>query len=330
MEDLTGEWGHRLNSIYKEIGKLQGLSFFETDFKVRNRQFYKQESISVLENDDIEVPLTDVFSLRLSEDICKKMLIYECMEEQKDQFCSNILRGKLKINHQNITFRQNQIWENAEFKKGNLSEYDLPTPEQVPELMQELKDYWNEKIKIDTLIKAGLLVYQFLTITPYEENNEIWISILLNYYLRQQGIGSDYYVPYAKYFVNWDEECRMAMRQVRENGDYSKWIHLFLEILEKAVVKTNHVIMQLEQIHKNTLASIKNEKQRLLLQEVSAFMEENPVFVIHDIEQEFHTAYNTAAKSVAILQKHDLVREISNKQRYRIYCYERYLKEIIK
>lgn len=37
-----------------------------------------------------------------------------------------------------------------------------------------------------------------------------------------------------------------------------------------------------------------------------------PVFVIHDIEQEFHTAYNTAAKSVAIL--HDLVREIPNRQ----------------
>ena len=88
--------------------------------------------------------------------------------------------------------------------------------------------------------------------------------------------------------------------------------------------------MQLEQIHKNTLASIENEKQKSLLQEVSAFMEENPVFVIHDIEREFHTAYNTAAKSVAILEKHDLVKEISNKQRYRVYCYEQYLKEIIK
>ncbi len=54
------------------------------------------------------------------------------------------------------------------------------------------------------------------------------------------------------------------------------------------------------------------------------------VFVIHDIEQEFQIAYNTAAKSVAILEKHDLVKKISNKQRYRVYCYEHYLKEIIK
>lgn len=57
---------------------------------------------------------------------------------------------------------------------------------------------------------------------------------------------------------------------------------------------------------------------------------ENCRGLVHDIEQEFHTAYNTVAKSVAILERNDLVREISSKQRYRVYCYEQYLKEIMK
>ncbi len=327
---LTDEWGHRLKFIYKEIGKMQGLGFYETDFKARNRQFYKQESISVLENNGVGVQLTDVFSLRLSENICKKMVLYEYMEEQKDRICGNILRGKMKINHQNVVLRQNQIWENAKFKKVSLLEYNPPTPKQVPELMRDLETYWNETIKIDTVIKAGLLTYQFLTIMPYAEDNEIWISILLNYYLRQQGMGSNFYIPFARYLAEQDAERKMAMCQVRESGDYGKWIRFFIHVLKMAVTKTNQAIMKLEQIHKNTLASIENEKQKSLLQEVSVFMEENPIFAIHDIEQEFHTAYNTAAKSVAILEKHDLVREISNKQRYRVYCYEHYLKEIIK
>lgn len=88
--------------------------------------------------------------------------------------------------------------------------------------------------------------------------------------------------------------------------------------------------MQLERIHKNTLESIEKEKQKSLLHEISAFMEENPVFVIHDIEREFHTAYNTAAKSVAILEKHGIIKEISNKQRYRVYCYDNLIREILK
>ncbi len=327
---LTEEWGHRLKFIYREIGKMQGLGFYETDFKARNRQLYKQESISVLENNGIGVQLTDIFSTRLSEDVCRKMDLYECMEEYKDHICDNILRGKVKLKHQNAAFRKNQIWENEKFKKVSLLEYNLPAPEQVLELMRDLEIYWNKTIKIDPIIKAGLLAYQFLTIMPYEEDNEIWISILLNFFLRQQGMASDYYIPFARYFVEQDVERKTAMRQVRESGNYDIWIRFFIYIVEMAIYKTNQVIMQLDQIYKNTLVTVETEKQKSLLQEISAFMEANPVFIIHDIEQEFHTAYNTAAKAVAILEKNDLVKEISNKQRYRVYCYERYIREILK
>lgn len=64
---------------------MQGLSFYETNFKTKNIQFYKQESISVLENNEIEVQLTDVFSLRLTDDVSEKMDLYECVEKQKDR-----------------------------------------------------------------------------------------------------------------------------------------------------------------------------------------------------------------------------------------------------
>lgn len=327
---LTDEWGNRQKHFYKEIGRMQGLSFYENNFKTKNIQFCKQESISVLENNETEVQLTDVFSLRLTDDVSAKMGLYECLEEQKDRICNDIFSGNIKIKHENVAFRQNQIWGNTKFKKVSFLEYNPPIPEKVPELMKELEIYWNEEIKEEPVIKAGLFTYQFLTIMPYEEDNEIWISILLNSFFKKQGMGSNYYIPFARYFAEQDAERKLAMRQVRESGDYSKWISFFIHAVEMAVTKTNQAIMQLEQIHKNTLSSIENEKQKSLLQEISAFMEENPVFVIHDIEQEFHTAYNTAAKLVAILEKHDLIKEISNKQRYRVYCYERYIREILR
>ena len=327
---LTDEWDNRLKHFYKEIGRMQGLSFYETNFKTKNIQFYKQESISVLENNEIEVQLTDVFSLRLTDDVSEKMDLYECVEKQKDRICNDIFSGNIKIKHENVAFRQNQIWGNAKFKKVSFLEYNPPKPEKVPELMKELEIYWNEEIKEEPVIKAGLFTYQFLTIIPYEEDNEIWISILLNSFFRKQGMGSNYYIPFARYFAEQDVERKVAMRHTRESGDYAIWVRFFIHVVEMAVAKMNQAIMQLEQIHKDTLASIEKEKQKILLQDVSAFMEENPIFVIQDIEREFHTAYNTAAKSVAILEKHGVIKEVSNKQRYRVYCYEQYLKEIIK
>lgn len=60
-------------------------------------------------------------------------------------------------------------------------------------------------------------------------------------------MGSDYYIPFARYFVEQDAERKSAMRQVRESGDYSKWISFFIRVVEMAVAKTNKAIMQLEQ-----------------------------------------------------------------------------------
>lgn len=327
---ITDEWGSRLKNLYKEIGRMQGLSFYETNFKTKNIQLCKQESISVLENNEIEVQLTDVFSLRLTDDVSARIDLYECLEKQKDRICNEIFSGNIKMKHENIAFRQKQIWGNAKFKKISFLEYNPPIPEKVPELMKELELYWNEETKADPVIKASLFTYQFLTIMPYEKDNEIWISVLLNSFFKKQGMGSDYYIPFARYFAEQDAEGKTAMRRTRESGDYAIWIHFFIHVVEMAITKTNQVIMQLERIHKDTLNSIKKEKQISLLQEISAFMEENPVFVIQDIEREFHTAYNTAAKSVAILEKHGVIKEISNKQRYRVYCYEKLIREILK
>ena len=109
--------------------------------------------------------------------------------------------------------------------------------------MKELEIYWNEEIKEEPVIKAGLFTYQFLTIMPYEEDNEIWISILLNSFFRKQGMGSNYYIPFARYFAEQDAERKMAMRHTRESGDYAIWVRFFIHVVEMAVArKTKNII----------------------------------------------------------------------------------------
>lgn len=143
-------------------------------------------------------------------------------------------------------------------------------------------------------------------------------------------MGTGYYVPFARYLSEQDTERKYIMQQVRETGDYDVWIRFFLKILELAYMRTNQMLMQLEQIHKDTVCAISGEKQKAFLHDVIIFIEDNPIFGIGDIEKELHASYNTAAKSVAILENHGLVREMSHKQRYRIYSYEKYLQEILK
>lgn len=328
---ITNESGNRLGSIYKEIGMQQGLAFHEDNFNGKNRQFYKQEIISFLGNQDEQITLADIFSNQMSEKIWKWLSFYDCMENGNSLTIQNILLGKVQEKNQKFLFRKKQIWEETRIKRGSLGGDNPPAPERISELMLDLYNYKrSEDKKIDIIIKAGFICYQFLTIMPYEENNEVWVSILLNSFFREQGIGTGYYIPFARYFLEQQDERKRVMGQVRENCNYGVWIQFYLKILEKSYMRANQMVIQLEQIKKDAYSAISEEKTKMLLQDAIVFMEDNPVFVIGDIEKNLHTAYNTAAKSVGILEKHGLVREISNKQRYRIYAYEKYIQEILK
>lgn len=327
---LTDELSSNLNRIYKELGILQGLSFYENNLKRKNGQFYKQEIIAVFESKGVEVGLIEVFSNQMTKEISRRKSFYECIEGCEAITLKEILLGKVRVNNQSFEFRNHQIWEEEKRKEVSLHKYNPPAPKYISKLMTDLEHYVSESSGGEIMIQACLLCYQFLTILPYEEDNEIWMSILLNRFFQEQGMETHYYIPFARYLLGQDGERKRVMRQVREAGDYSVWVRFFVPIIEKAIRRTNQMIMQLEQICKDTLSSIDSERQKLLLQNILVFMEENPIFVIGDIEKNFHTAYNTAAKSVTILEKHGLIREISHKQRYRVYCYEQYIKEILK
>lgn len=327
---LTDGLSSNLRRIYKEIGRLQGLSFYENNLKRKNGQFYKQEIIAVLESKGVEVGLIEVFSNQMTKEISRRKCFYECIEECEDITLKTILLGKVRVKNQSFEFRNHQIWKETKMKEVSLYEYNPPAPKYISKLMEDLEHYVNENTGSEVIIQACLLCYQFLTIMPYEEDNEIWMSILLNLFFQEQGMETHYYIPFARYLLEQNGEWKRVMRQVREEGDYRVWVQFFVPVIEKAISRTNQMIMQLENICKDTLSSIDNERQKLLLQNILVFMEENPIFVISDIEKNFHTAYNTAAKSVVTLEKHGLIREISHKQRYRVYCYDRYIQEILK
>lgn len=324
-----------VKAIYQEIGKQQGFCFFEKEFRQkdlsrRNDLFYRQEIAALLGISDGKVELTDIFSDQPISGIRKRLPLYEYLAQDGGAGGPKILSGRVQVGKRRYPFRNTQIWEEEKVKRISLREHNPPAPERIAELMKELEGYRAKEDHKETMVTAGLLCYQFLTIMPYQEDNEIWASLLLNCFLREKGVDLEYYIPFGRYFFQQPKERKEVMKQVRESGDYSHWIRFYLELADKAFEHTNSTVMRLEQLRRDALSSILKEKQKELLKNIILYMEENPMFIISDIEKKFDIAYNTAAKMVSILEKHGLVKEISKKQRYRIYCYEKYVEEILK
>lgn len=330
VEIALDEGNDSLKRIYQEIGKMQGLGFYEGNYAGKNRKLYQQEAASALECGGLKIKLEDKFSNQPLNEIKGKMALYSSLEKETALGSQKILQGEAKIGKRNFVYRKKQIWEDKEVKRVSLREHNPPSPERVPELMKALMEFAGKKSAVDPVIRAGLLCYQFLTIMPFEEENEIWASILLNCFLREQEIGTGYYIPFGKDFLEREDDRKEAMKQVRESGDYSIWLQYFMEMACRVLERMNGMVMGLKKVHENSVSSILKEKQKELLENIIIYMEEIPVFAVADIEEKFDVAYNTAAKMINILKKHDIVREISERQRYRIFCYESYVREILR
>lgn len=334
-QTFSSEWQDGIKHIYKEIGRQQGFCFYEKEFRQkefrrRNNLLYRQEIATLLRIKDDHVELTDIFGDQPVSEIKKRLPVYEYMGEDGGLCAQQILQGKVQIGKKRFPFRSNQIWEEEKVKRISLREHNPSAPERIAGLMQDLENYRSKEGHADAVITAGLLYYQFLTIMPYQEDNEIWASLMANCYLREQGVELEYYIPFGRYFSERKEDRKAVMKQVRESADYGIWMRFFFEVAAQALGNTNSMIMNLEQLHCDTLSSVSKEKQKELLSNIVLYIEENPMFIIGDIEKKFDVAYNTAAKMVSILEKHGVVKEISKKQRYRIYCYEKYVQEILK
>ena len=331
---FSDEWRDGIKRIYEEIGRQQGFCFYEKEFRQkgferRNNLLFKQEIATLLGLKNDRMELTDIFSDQPVSEIRKRLPLYEGMEEDNGAYSQKILQGKVQIGKKRFSFRNNQIWEEEKVKRISLREHNPSAPEHIAGLMKDLESYRSREEHADAIITAGLLCYQFLTIMPYQEDNEIWASLMINCFLREQGINMEYYIPFARYLSERKEDRKAVMKQVRESADYGIWMHFFLEVAADAFRNTNNMIMNLERLHCDTLSSVLKEKQKELLSNIVLYIEENPMFIIGDIEKKFEVAYNTAAKMVSILEKHGVVKEVSKKQRYRIYCYEKYVQEIL-
>lgn len=144
-------------------------------------------------------------------------------------------------------------------------------------------------------------------------------SIRLNQFFRKRGLLQIYYVPFARYLICSDWEAAL------EDGAF--WPSCYLGVLETALQNTCEEIVGAARLQRSAITAISSEKNSQLLFDILSYIEETPVFGIKEVAETFQVAFNTASKMIRILEDHQLVGEISRKQRYRLYYYEKYVRE---
>lgn len=231
-------------------------------------------------------------------------------------------RGSVK---QPGEFRRSQNWIGGT-RPGN-AKFVPPPPEKLMELMGELELFLHdEKHILPTLVKAALVHVQFETIHPFLDGNGRLGRLLITFILCVEGLLNKPLLYLSLYFKTYREQYYDYLQSVREDGDWESWIRFFLEgVIETAnqAVKTAKNIIQLFTEDRQKIEDLGRPAASALL--VHHYLEKHSLTDIGKISEHCNITIPTATKSIKHLEALGVVKEITGKERHKIYTYQRYL-----
>ncbi len=222
-------------------------------------------------------------------------------------------------------FRRSQNWIGGT-RPGNAL-FVPPPPENILDLMSDLEAFIHaETVEIPSLIKAGLVHVQFETIHPFLDGNGRLGRLLITFLLCTQGILKEPILYLSLYFKTHRRQYYDLLQGVRERGDWETWLEFFLDGITETSLQAAEAareILSLFEADRQRIESLGRPAASAL--RVHQLLQQKPIVGIPDAAQKLGISAPTIAKSIQHLEKLGIVREITGKQRGRMFVYSDYL-----
>jgi len=179
---------------------------------------------------------------------------------------------------------------------------------------------------LNPILFNGLFYYQLLTIVPCYKNNMLYSSYAVAKYLWELQILTKISLPLSKLMYDNKNECDDRMAEVRQSCNMNQWLLFYLDMLDKALgkeysfIKEKHIYMKKSQDTLDKGKNISNQMKERMKCELS-MMCQKPIFRIEEVMNACNITHSTATKMVNLFVELKLVKQVNDKQRYRVYEY---------
>ncbi len=222
-------------------------------------------------------------------------------------------------------FRKSQNWIGGT-RPGN-SHLVPPPPEHVPEALHSLETFLHDA-SVPSLIKAALVHVQFETIHPFLDGNGRIGRLLITLLLCEEKVLREPVLYLSLFFKRSRDEYYRLLQRVRTEGDWEAWLRFFFEGVavtsDEAVDAAARLLALLEQ-------------DRLLIERhagrsagstlrVHDALARQPLLSAGAAAAGLQLSRPTVSKALAILQEVGVVREVSGRERNRVFAYDAFLR----
>lgn len=204
-----------------------------------------------------------------------------------------------------------------------------PSQEHVPELMGDLEKFLNnDELQIPSLIRIAIAHYQFETIHPFLDGNGRIGRLLITLYLVAVGVLDKPLLYLSAFFEKNKSLYYDNLTFVRTRNDMQQWLKYFLVGVEETATQASDTLGRILQLKVSTEKTIGENFGRrapsayLLLNHL--FKE--PVISVDAAVKVMKTTYRPANALVAMLQQHNILKEITGQTRNRLFVFAPYLR----
>lgn len=223
-------------------------------------------------------------------------------------------------------FRRTQNWVGGT-RPGNAT-YVPPPPDLIMGCMSDLEKYlYDKNDKLPLLIRAALVHHQFETIHPFLDGNGRLGRLLITLLLCREGVLSEPILYLSLYFKTHRQAYYAYLQQVRETGDWESLLKFFLVGVHDTALQatdTTREILSMMQQDRGKIAEIGRGAGSAF--QTHHYLEKKPLAVIPEMVKALGLTTPTVTASLQNLERLGIVREITGKQRGRVFVYDAYLK----
>lgn len=233
------------------------------------------------------------------------------------------VRGEHKLPGE---FRKSQNWIGGNSLAD--AKFIPPNHNYIDKLMSDLEKFLNnDEISVPALIKIAIAHYQFETIHPFLDGNGRIGRLLITLFLVKEQILDAPLLYLSSYFEQRKDLYYDNLNNIRVKNDMLHWIKYFLVGIEqtatKAVDTLSSMITLKGEIEDRIRSSYGKRSTNAIILLHALF--KNPFLTIEQASGVCGVTYKAANDLVRLMEKDNILREMTGQSRNRLFVFDAYL-----
>jgi len=217
-------------------------------------------------------------------------------------------------------FRRSQNWIGPAGCTLNDAAFIPPPVHEMQEALGELEKFLHNRDSIPGLIQCALIHYQFEAIHPFLDGNGRIGRLIITLFLCEREFLGYPMLYLSAFFEKNRREYYDRLISVSQRGEWEEWVNFFLQAIivqSKDAAENSKAILGLLE---NYRGRVQEKRTSIYVTKLLDELFKNPYVSIPRAAIKLKTSFHTAKAAIEKLKKVNILVEITDKRRGKVYC----------